>query len=601
MEWILDACRRTAKSFSRFRLAEDGNYMVFVGIAAIPMVAAGGLGVDVARNYLAEAQLQAAIDAAAIAMGSADGTTPEIEELGRTFFYANFPVDYWAEPTNLTITVKRTDENDPTSRPESFEITATAQVDTLFFRALPGADSAAAGTHYDYVDIAASSTALTEVRGLEVVMVLDVTGSMYTNYAGGSGSPRRIEAMRDAALKMVNILFDDNPEPELLRVAIVPYNTTVNIGTDMHDYVNNTGLDASGLPTSPNPFGQTTWFGCVQARRGGNDMTDDFSAGQTDGTGEWEAYRWPIEPDRRLSGSTYNHCDDAGANNTTGDYSIYEDPLTNFEEDEADTWDNSAIPPTQIVGTRYYDRATFGPNKGCPGPLLPLTNQRADVWDYLQDVTVVDRNGTITATGLVWGWRVISPGPPFSTDSEGNPIAAYGDSDWEKVIIVLTDGDQLLTRQPDTSCTNARRVTNPIADQPPLYDLWSFDPLAERNMDGNTLTRGPNYRYSAYGYVDPSDSAPLGTGNIKTILEDRLGDTCTAIKNVEDPINGGPAIKIYSITFGNSISPGDTIATMMANCTTDPANNYFHAPDTSTLEAAFEEIARQLTSLRLTH
>ena len=38
---------------------------------------------------------------------------------------------------------------------------------------------------------------------------------------------------------------------------------------------------------------------------------------------------------------------------------------------------------------------------------------------------------------------------------------------------------------------------------------------------------------------------------------------------------------------------------MMANCTTDPGNNYFHAPDTATLEAAFEEIARQLTSLRL--
>ena len=62
---------------------------------------------------------------------------------------------------------------------------------------------------------------------------------------------------------------------------------------------------------------------------------------------------------------------------------------------------------------------------------------------------------------------------------------------------------------------------------------------------------------------------------------------------------GGPAIQIFAVTFGDDISEGDSISTMMANCTTDPLNNYYHAPDTATLEAAFEEIARQLTSLRL--
>ena len=604
---MLTAFNRVRASLGRFRRAEEGSYLVYVGIAAIPMVTAAGLGVDVARGYLAEARLQSAIDAAAIAMGSADGTDEEIETLGRTFFYANFPSGSWAEPADLQITVTRVDENDPTSRPESFAISATARVDTLFFRALPGATSAEAGAHYDYVDVAASSTALTEVKGLEVVMVLDVTGSMYSNYSSGE---RRIEAMRDAALKMVEILFGENPEPELLRVGIVPYNTAVNIGTDMHSFVTDTGLDASGLPTTPNPFNASSWFGCVQARPNGNDLTDVYTPGATDGTGEWPAYRWPIEPDRRSSGSTYNYCE-ARAGNSTGDYYRYEEPFEDYEEDDPDSWEIYAGDPSVLVPSpetrRYYDRDTDGPNKGCPGPLLPLSNSREEVWNYLQDITVVDGNGTITATGLQWGWRVISPGAPFSESQQGVPVAAYDDIDWEKAIIVLTDGAQTMVSQ-HGYCDNARNVSSVPALRPPDYQAWSFDP-ATRNMDGLPLgaagsgserTEGPDYRWSAYGYVHPKDSAPLGSGNIRTILENRLGESCDAIKDVEDPINGGSAIKIFAITFGDGISDGDSISTMMRNCTTDTLNNYYHAPDTATLEAAFEEIARQLTSLRLT-
>ncbi len=609
MERFIETLKRTAAALRSFRSAEDGSYLVYVGIAAIPMVTVAGLGVDVARGYLAEARLQSAIDAAAIAMASTEGTDDEITTLGRTFFYANFPGDFWAEPSSLDITVTRVDPSDPDSRPESFVIEATARVDTLFFRLLPavGSGTASATTHYDHVDVAAKSTALTEVQGLEVVMVLDVTGSMYSNYSSGE---RRIEAMRDAALSMVDILFQDQAEPELLRVGIVPYNTVVNIGRDMHGFVADTGLDSSGNVTSPNPFGQTEWMGCVQARRDGNDLTDVYNPVATNGTGRWPAYRWPIEPDRDGStGYTYDSRCENIADNDTGDYRYYEDPLTSYEEDDPDTWMiyDSSNPPVLIPSpstTRYYDRDSDGPNKGCPGALLPLTNDRAQVWNYLQDVTVVDGNGTITAAGMTWGWRVISPGEPFSINQQGLPIAAYDDVDWEKAIIVLTDGRQVLSNQ-NSRCDNADKVTNP--DAPPVWNHWRFDP-DDYNMDGLLLGQGaansqqregPDYRWSAYGYAHPNDSAPLGTGNIQTILETRFGQVCDAIKAVEDPVNGGSAIQIFSITFGDDITSGDSVSTMMANCTNDPLNNYFHAPNSETLRAAFEEIARQLTSVRL--
>ncbi len=404
--------------------------------------------------------------------------------------------------------------------------------------------------------------------------------------------------MRDAALEMVDILFDDNPEPELLRVGIVPYNTVVNIGTDMHQYVYDTGLDAGGLPTTPNPFRQTTWAGCVQARMDDNDLTDAYDATAVDGSGRWAAYRWPMEPDRRVSGSPYNtYCPNRA--NSSGDYWSYAAPSG---YSESDTWLDSALPPVgpnPVNGNRDYIQTTYGPNKGCPGELLPLTNDRAVVWDYLQDVTVVDAIGTVTATGLTWGWRVVSPGEPFEEGED------YENADWEKVIIVLTDGDQRILR-PHEDCDRGLAITDP--SEPSGWRHWSVDPAVDYRMDGLYLghgapssqqREGPDYFWTAYGYVHPNDSRPFGPGDGETLLEERLGETCDAIKAVEDPVTGGPAIQIYAITFGTSVPAGGTIATMMSDCTTDPVSNYFHAPNTATLKAAFKEIARQLTSLRL--
>lgn len=438
------------------------------------------------------------------------------------------------------------------------------------------------------------------IKGLDLVLVLDVTGSMYSSYSSGQ---RRIEAMRDATLELVDSLFGTDPEPEKLRVSVVPYNTAVNIGADMHDFVLDTGLAPDGQPTTPNPFGQTSWFGCVQARKNGNDLTDLYVPGATDGTGEWPAYRWPIEPDRRGStGYTYDSRCEAAADNFTGDYRRYEDPLTDFEAADPDFWyiyDNPLYLVPSPLSERRYDRDTDGPNKGCPGPLLPLTNSRKDVWNYLQDLTVVDGNGTIIAPGVNWAWRVISPEPPFDQGS------AYDDDGWEKAIIVVTDGRQIVTRQ-NSRCDNANVVTRPLADQPPLFEPWAFDP-ASRDMDGLLLgdgaaaaqqREGPDYRWTVYGYAHPLDSAPLGAGNVQTLLEDRLAASCEAIKAVEDPVDGGPAITLYAITFGDAIVEGDSTSTVMANCTHDPAEHYFHAPNTAFLSAAYEEILSQLTAKR---
>ena len=72
--------------------------MVVLGIALIPIIATAALGIDLSRAYLAKTRLQSAIDAASIAMASSSGSNEEIEAMGKRFFYANYPEDFWAPP-----------------------------------------------------------------------------------------------------------------------------------------------------------------------------------------------------------------------------------------------------------------------------------------------------------------------------------------------------------------------------------------------------------------------------------------------------------------------------------------------------------------------
>lgn len=542
---IAGYCRRIRSSLAAFGDCERGNFLIYFAIALIPMVAAAGLGVDFARGYLARERLQAAIDASAIAMGSARGSDADIEALGQSFFFANYPDDFWAVPATPDITITRTNPADPTSRPETFEITATAELNTFFMRIM--------GEEFETLTIASGSEALAEVEGLELVLVLDITGSMWSTVNG----VRKIDAMRDAARTLLDILFADDPAPELLRVAMVPYNTMVNIGSANAGVVRDTD---SAL------FGETSWMGCVQARDGGHDITDAYTPGATDGTGEWPAYRWPVMPNLRNNGNKdADYCRNRA--DSSGDYDNYDDPNLYLA----------------------YESSSDGPNRGCGEPVMELTNNRSALESYLTDLSAVQSGGTMTVTGMVWGWRMISPDPPFTA-------RAYDDADWQKAIIVLTDGQQVNPRinTGGGQCTQATHIDTPGGPVP-----WAFDP-ASRGIPGSAVSGGTKRGWSAYGFADPDDSAPLPGNNIKTALEQRFADVCDNIKAVADPNEPSqPAIDIFAITFGDGITQGDTISTLMSNCTTG-SGNYFHAPDGTTLESAFEEIARQLTSLRLT-
>src|SRR5207249_3950115 len=76
------------------RLAErcEGNVALMFGLCAIPAIIAGGMAIDVGRAYMVKVRLGAALDAAALAVGSeTNETQAQLTTDLQSYFTANYP------------------------------------------------------------------------------------------------------------------------------------------------------------------------------------------------------------------------------------------------------------------------------------------------------------------------------------------------------------------------------------------------------------------------------------------------------------------------------------------------------------------------------
>jgi len=92
------------------------------------------------------------------------------------------------------------------------------------------------------------------------------------------------------------------------------------------------------------------------------------------------------------------------------------------------------------------------------------------------------------------------------------------------------------------------------------------------------------------GRMDSSETVALATNGVgdPTDIDDFQIAACTAIKN--------SGITIYSITYG---SVSDVAAATMQSCASP--GDYYHAPNSTTLNTVFQNIAGNLGILRLTN
>lgn len=190
--------------FCRFRTDRRGNFATIFALSAIPLVVAAGAAIDISRAYIVENRLNAALDAAALAVGGATGKTQaQLEEIAQAYFDANYPAGKLGVPGAVTVVQSGSD----------VMLTASAELPTSLM-GIVGIDT---------LDVGASSQVTRQGRKLELALVLDVTGSMSS---GG-----RMTALKDAAKLLLQILEDSGAPAGEIKVSVVPFDTAINVGT----------------------------------------------------------------------------------------------------------------------------------------------------------------------------------------------------------------------------------------------------------------------------------------------------------------------------------------------------------------------------------
>ena len=189
-----------------------------IAAGMFPLLALVGGAIDMGRGYLAETRLQQACDAGVLAARKKLGSgavgfgvdNSGVEDVGHRFFNLNFRDGaYGTENRDFDVTI-----NPDTT----IDGTATVEVPTTIMNLFG----------YSRLDLQVSCGAKLDSTDTDVMLVLDVTGSM--NETNPGDTKPRIEILRDVILDFHTELENNKQENARIRYGFLPYSTNVNVG-----------------------------------------------------------------------------------------------------------------------------------------------------------------------------------------------------------------------------------------------------------------------------------------------------------------------------------------------------------------------------------
>lgn len=426
------------------------------------------------------------------------------------------------------------------------------------------------------------SQTVKSVRPLEIVLVMDTTGSMFTD--------AKIEGAKNAARQLLDTIYSgtlaEATENEDIRVALVPFAAAVRIDEHAFDF-NLNWIDTEGLnPLSKLNFNDPSWNnymawgklkssastnmswnGCVEARAKGNQAEGtDYSLNDAAPVAEQPDTLFPayFAPDTPSIGDVDGYADEFRRTLFTGSY-IPEDSkepneITGLKKHQAQDFSHAGLEWRQKNQAKYDGRiieaetvmASAGPWSGCAkSPIVPLTYSRANVD---AGITAMSAAGsTLIAEGISWGFRVLSPSEPF-TKVEGTSsiasqaISTFDHPRWRKVMVLVTDGDNDLSAGVD-------------------------------ELNGTV--------YSAYGRgteaLIHNRFGSTSMSNKVAELDSAMTAACKKVKSA--------GIELYVTSFGSSMS--DSTRSKLKACATDE-DHYVHSASHPDLANFFNQIGQEL-------
>lgn len=544
---------------NKFWRSTSGNFSLVLGLGLPAILTAVAFATDVSTLMRAKSNLQNALDAANLAsshLGDLDITRNDAFD---RYFQANIAGHGELGNAKATLTVDKGVNFVKTKAVASADV-------TLNFAFLFGKEK--------HIEVDAS--AVESNNQLEVVLVLDNTGSM----AGA-----RMTALRTATKSLLDTLEATKSPTRQIRASLVPFVTAVNVDGDEFDpsWIDMDGKSSTNGVNFPVIDGKrpnhmalfkqlkqtgwtepgwnnTGWKGCVEARPGAYNISDTPPDPDEPDT-LFVPYFAPDDPEvAQKPSASYGNSDKYYNNSYLDDVSdktklakqkgnllgidlsdLLGDlltPGTSAKEKVA-----KYVAPAKEFITETGTPVTVGPNRACPTPVVPLTDDFDKLRKAASQMTEWNGSGTNVSEGLSWGMRVLSPAAPY-TDG-----AAWKTPGVSKIVLLLTDGEN---------------VVYGASEQPTKSD------------------------YTSYGYLAGgrfgSDSQATAARNVDGWTK----SVCTQLKN--------EGVQIYTMVLQS-----DTAAnrSLYSACASDPSG-YYAVNDPTKLPDVFQQIANKFSKLQLT-
>lgn len=231
-----------------FRVDRGGNVALIFAFAVIPVFGAVAVAVDYSRANAARTAMQAALDATALMISTEalDLKSAQVQKRARAYFNALY-IRPEAKKVNVTFALQ-------SNGPGDFIVVAegTGSVDTSLAQIIG----------QKTIDFRTTSQVKWGYKWIELALALDNTGSM--------AAKNKMVELKSAVSLLFATLKKNSKTPDDTKIAVIPFNTVVNIGTENAD---KPWIAYDATITKAN------WAGCVADRDQPNDVKDTTPTG----------------------------------------------------------------------------------------------------------------------------------------------------------------------------------------------------------------------------------------------------------------------------------------------------------------------------------
>jgi Flp pilus assembly protein TadG len=536
----------------------SGNVAITFGLVLSPMLMLIGAALDYSGASELKTQLQRATDATALQLCQmpATATQGQLDDTARKGMAAGM--------NGRTHAVDRVAA---TNDPRQVAIETSAPFPTAVMRAF--------SRSYETMPVKAFSTCQMPQHTFEIALVLDNTGSM----AASSGGMSKMDALKVAARDFVNRIYDDPATSGRTKVSIVPFAAAVAVNPTTFRYANwidqdarsplhwqnITGAAAAGfanrfalfdaLRASVPSWG---WAGCFESLPYPLNVQDAAPTPSNP-----DSYYVPLfAPDESGDGGDYDHRDGVTGATVIAPNSYLNDSNTlsgcGAVNDERARTGRACKYKRPTNAQTTMGSLSIGPNFSCTTrPLTRLTNNRSLLLGEIN--AMAPAGNTDIHEGMVWGWRTLSPRSVFADGT------AYGTLGVRKVVVLMTDGDNTWTAN----------GSNPILKSLPSAKGFFA------NVDGSTVANR----------LPAGVAVPTSNETARTAMNALTLESC---RNA-----AAAGVTIYTIGFSTTGDPMDqTSIDLLKQCAGSP-DRAFVASDSGAIQSVFQQVAKNLSALRL--